>query len=346
MATRERIAPAALVARVTAHLRPWIRRWQRTRPARANARFGAAGGGLLTGGIAYTALFSVAAALTLGVTVFTAVLGNDAVLRDRVLDTVSDALPGLVDTGDGQGAIDPASLRVTAGLSITGVIAVVVLVLSAVSFMAALRTAVRAMFGQTAGGGNAFAGKLRELAGLVGMGLAVLVSAVLTLGLTSAVHWLLSAVGLGPGAGWVVQGVGVLVSFVVDAVMFALILVVLAGVHPPRRELRRGAVIAGVGLGAVRLLGTSVVAGSTGKNALLASFAVVATLLIWVNLVSRIVLLAAAWVADPPLVAPPDGESSPDKESSPDEEDSPDGVGSHDGVDSSVAREVAPERRR
>lgn len=301
MTTRVRSMPAALVARVSERVRPWVRRWQRTRPARANARFGAAGGGLLTGGIAYAALFSVAAALTLGVTVFTAVLGRDAALRARVLDTISGTLPGLIDTGDGQGAIDPDALRLTAGLSITGVIAVVVLVGSAVSFMAALRTAVRAMFGRTRAGGNVFTGKLRELAGFVGMGLAVLVSAVLTLGLTSAVHWLLSTLGIGTGAGWVVQVIGVLVSFLVDAGMFVLILVVLAGVHPPRRDLLVGAVIAAVGLGAVRLLGTSVVAGSTGKNALLASFAVVATLLVWVNLVSRIVLLAAAWVADPPL---------------------------------------------
>ena len=44
--------------------------WRVTRPARALARFGSAGGGLLTGGIAYATLFSLFAALTLGWTVF------------------------------------------------------------------------------------------------------------------------------------------------------------------------------------------------------------------------------------------------------------------------------------
>ena len=59
-----------------------------TRPARANARFGARSGGVLTGGIAYAALFSVFAALTIGYTIFMAVLGDNDELRQQVLDAV------------------------------------------------------------------------------------------------------------------------------------------------------------------------------------------------------------------------------------------------------------------
>jgi membrane protein len=35
----------------------------------------------------------------------------------------------------------------------------------------------------------------------------------------------------------------------------------------------------------------------------LASFAVIVTLLVWINLIARIVLLAAAWTADPPATS-------------------------------------------
>jgi len=87
---------------------------------------------------------------------------------------------------------------------------------------------------------------------------------------------------------------------VVDAATFVLVVVVLAGLHPPRRDLLRGALIAAVGIGVVRVLGTGVVASSAGHNPLFASFAVLVTLLVWVNLLARIVLLAAAWTADPP----------------------------------------------
>lgn len=273
--------------------------WQRTRAARANARFGAAGGGVLTGGIAYSALFSVFAGLTIGFTVFMAVLGGNAALRQDVLNTLATSLPGLVDTGDGDGLLKPEDLVVSAGLNVAGVIAVVVLVLSATAAMAALRTAVRAMFGANTAGGNAVHGKLRELAGFAGMASAVLVSAVLSIAVTTAASWLLALVGLGDAAGAVVSILGIAVAFVVDAGIFALVVVVLAGQHPPRRDLLGGAAISAVGIGAVRLLGTSVVAGSVGNNALLASFAVLVTLLIWINLIARIVLLAAAWTADP-----------------------------------------------
>src|SRR5659263_727172 len=129
-------------ARITA-LSAW---WQQTRAARANARFGAAGGGVLTGGIAYAALFSVFAALTIAYTVFVGVLGHDVVLRASVLRTVSASLPGLVDSGSGDGLVTTGDLVLGAGLNIAGVVAVVVLLMSATSALAALRTAVRAMF--------------------------------------------------------------------------------------------------------------------------------------------------------------------------------------------------------
>jgi membrane protein len=279
--------------------------WQRTRPGRANARFGSAGGGVLSGGIAYSALFSLFAALTIGFTILMAVLGGNDALRQRVIDTLAASLPGLIDTGDGQGLVQPSDLVLTVGLNVTGLIAVVVLLVSATGCMASLRAAVRAMFGASGLPSNAVFGKLRELAGLAGMAVAVLVSAVLTVAVTSAADWLLGLAGLSDGTGLLVQVLGTAVAFVVDGATFALIVVVLAGLRPPGRDLVAGSLIAAVGIGAVRLLGTSVVAGSAGKNALLASFAVIVTLLVWVNLLARIVLLAAAWTADPPAVTSP-----------------------------------------
>lgn len=295
---------AGLVARAKAVL-AW---WQRTRAARANTRFGAAGGGVLTGGIAYATIFSVFAGLTIGYTVFMAVLGNNDELRQSLLDTIDANLPGLIDTGDGAGGIiDPDTLVLSTGLGIAGIIAFVVLLVSAISAMAALRTAVRAMFGAEAAGGTIVGSKLRELGGFAGIGLALLLSAVLTIATTTAADWALGALGLSGSevAGIVLRVAGILVALVFDAATFALIVVVLAGQRPAWRDLRQGMLVAGVGLGVVRVLGTSLVAGSVGRNAVLASFAVIVTLLVWINLIARIVLLAAAWTADPPPPADP-----------------------------------------
>ncbi len=271
----------------------------RTRPLRATARFGSAGGGLLTGGIAYSALFSVFAALTIGFTIFTAVLGQSDALHQNVLDALAASLPGLVDTGDGQGLMKPSDLVLTVGLNVTGLIAVVVLIVSATGALAALRSAVRAMFGLPRLGANAVVGKLRELAGFAGLAVAVLVSAVGTIAVTGAADWLLRLLGVSDGTGLVVRIAGLAVAFVVDAAIFAGLIVVLANVHPPRRDLLLGSMIAAVGIGGLRLLGASVVARSVGTNPLFASFAVIVTLLIWVNVLARIILLAAAWTANP-----------------------------------------------
>ncbi|WP_421732652.1 YihY/virulence factor BrkB family protein [Cellulomonas sp.] len=284
--------------------------WKQTRPARANARFGARGGGVLTGGIAYAALFSVFAALTISYTVFMAVLGGNDELRQKVLDAVNESLPGLIDTGDG-GMIKPDSLELSGGLTLTGIIAVVVLLLSAIAAMAALRTAVRAMFGEEGAGGNAVLGKARELGGFAGMAFAVLLSALVTTGVASAASWILDSLGWGSAATVVARVLAILVAFVIDAATFLLIVWVLADERPAWWDLRWGAVIAGVGIGIVRILGTSVVAGSVSKNPLFTSVAVIVTLLVWINLIARIVLLAAAWTADPPLVDAPTSKEGP-----------------------------------
>lgn len=282
----------------------WV---QRTRPARANARFGYKGGGLLTGGIAYATLFSVFAGLTIGYTVFMAVLGKNEKLRESVVTAISNTLPGIIKSSpdDKTGVIDPTSLKLSTGLTTAGIVAFVVLVLSAISATAALQTAVRAMFTDE-GGGNAIAGKARQLGGFAAFAVAILVSAILTTAMASVTQWVLGRLDWGGGTTSALRVVGALVAFVIDAGMFVLVVRFLAGQRPPWRDQLWGAAIAAVGIGVVRWLGTSVVAGSATRNPALAPFAVIVTLLVWVNLIARIVLLASAWTANPPLrVAPP-----------------------------------------
>ncbi|WP_456844116.1 YihY/virulence factor BrkB family protein [Cellulomonas sp. P5_C6] len=299
----DRSSPAArpsLVARGKASY-AW---WQHTRPGRANARFRRRSGGVLSGGIAYAALFSVFAALTISYTAFIAVLGDNDELRERVLDAVDTTYPHLLDTGDGQGALDPTTLELSTSLTAAGIIAVVVLLLSAVAAMTALRRSVRAMFASELAG-NPMLGKARDLGGFVGLAFAVLLSAILTTGVGTVASWLLDALGWSGLTTLVLRTLGIAVAFVIDAALFMLVVRVLAGENPPWPDLLRGSAIAATGLGIVRTLGTTVVAGSVSKNPLFTSVAVLVTLLVWVNLIARIMLVAAAWTADPPYVEPP-----------------------------------------
>ncbi|GEK22669.1 YihY/virulence factor BrkB family protein [Cellulomonas xylanilytica] len=289
-------AKPSLGARAAAGYR-W---WRHTRPGRASARFHARSGGVLAGGIAYAALFSVFAALALSYTVLITVLGDNVGLQERVLVAVDSTYPRLLDTGDGQGVLDPASLELPSSRTLTGVVAVVVLLLSAIAAMTALRRAVRAMFAARLTG-NMMLGKARDLGGFVGMVLVVLVSALLTTGVGTVASWVLDALGWDGLTTLVLQALGVLVAFLVDAAIFLLVVRVLAGEDPPRPDLLRGALLAATGLGIARMLGTAVIASSVSRNPLVTSVAVLVTVLVWVNVVARIVLLAAAWTADPPF---------------------------------------------
>lgn len=272
-------------------------RWQETRAGRTLAQYDLANGSVLCGGMAYAALFSLFAALTLGYTLFVRVLGGNADLRAAVLTQVDTWVPGLVDTGSG-GVLTPSDLVLSTGISWTSVVAVAVLLWSATNFMGALRTSVRAMFGLTENGANPVTERLRQLLGFVLLGVGVLVTAAASVVVSAAVPWTLDRVGLGEGAGWAVRAVGFLLTVVLDAAVVAAAIRFVGGVRPARRDLLLGSLAVGIVAGGLRLLGTEVIASTATRNALLASFAVVVTLLVLVNLLARILLLASAWMSE------------------------------------------------
>ncbi|WP_245605991.1 YihY/virulence factor BrkB family protein [Promicromonospora kroppenstedtii] len=286
-------------------------RWEATRPGRALSRFNTANGAVLSGGMAYAALFSLFAALAIGYTVFVRVLGGDADLRVAVLDQIDTWLPGLVDTGHG-GVLSPADLVISTGLSWTSAVAALVLLWSATNFMGALRTSVRAMFGETNDHGNPVTDRLRQLLGFVLLGVGVLVTAAASVAVSAAVPWTLESLGLDGGAvSFAVRAGGALVTLALDAVVVAAVVRYVGGVRTEWRELMYGSLAVGVVAGGLRYLGTEVISNAATRNALLASFAVVVTILVLVNLLARVLLMACAWMADPPA---PQAERAPENE--------------------------------
>ena len=288
---------ASLVSRVQRVLE-W---WKGTRPARSLTRYSQANGGLLCGGIAYSAIFSLFAGLTIGYTAFMAVLGSNAELRDSLLRSIDSAFPGLITIDGTTGLIDPDQLVMTASFTIASIVAVVVLLFSAISCMGAIRSSVRVMFALPPGGGNMLLAKARDLAGFVGVALTILVSAALGIVLSSATGWVLNLLGIEGTSRLLLPVVAFVASFVIDMGAFALVVVLLAGVRPPRSDLLLGSALAATAFGAIRFLGTSVVARGAESNPIVLSFTVIVTLLIWINLSARILLTAAAFTADLPL---------------------------------------------
>ncbi|WP_240643872.1 YihY/virulence factor BrkB family protein [Antribacter gilvus] len=273
-------------------------RWQASRPGRTLERYDERNGSLLCGGMAYAALFSLFAALAIGYTILMRVLGGNPTLRDAVLDEVDLWVPGLVDRGGG-GALEPEDLMVTTALSVTSVVAVLVLLFSATGFMGALRTAIRAMFDLGDETPNPVVTRLVQLAGFLLLGVAVLTSAGLSVAVSSLTPLLLDLVGVPDSVSTVtVRVLGLLVGLVLDALVVLGVLRLVGGVRPPSRELLLGSLSVAVVAGGLRYLGTAAIVGVASRNALLGSFVVVATVLVLVNFLGRVLLLACAWMAE------------------------------------------------
>jgi membrane protein len=84
--------------------------------------------------------------------------------------------------------------------------------------------------------------------------------------------------------------------FVLDAVVLAALFRLLAAIRIPRRRLLAGALLGAIGLGVLKTLGSALLGGAT-NNPLIASFAVLAGLLLFFNLVCQVILIAASWIA-------------------------------------------------
>ena len=273
---------------------------RRTRVGRTLIRYGTARGALMAGGIAYTGMFSVFAVLVIGVSMLMAMLGNRPTLRAAVVDSINSLLPGVIDTGNGQGLVSVEQLTLTSALNLGSVVAAGALLYSVISLLGTLKIALRAMFGLVNPVMRPMIGQLANIAGFLVIVAGVLVTAVASVVTTTLSGNVGRALGLpdsltGTGA-WLTT---LLISFLIDTGVLAL-LITICGVRPPRRDLTLGCMLGAFALGVLRQVGTGAVS-SVSRNPLLASFAAIAVLVLWLHLTSRTVLLVAAWMANPPL---------------------------------------------
>ncbi|WP_159626087.1 YihY/virulence factor BrkB family protein [Actinomyces sp. zg296] len=278
-----------------------IDRYKSSRLGRALARYAMARGALLAGGIAYTGLFSVFSALAIGVTILMGLLGSRPALRDRVLEQIDQALPGVIDTGSG-GLVTIDQLTLGSALNIGSLAAVGALLYSAAALMGVLKTALRAMFGIARLPENPVRAWAWNLVALLVMMTGVLATAAASALTTALAGSTASLIGLPAwlsGAGSHVAAV--VISFLIDAAVLALLLAA-CGIRVPRKDLAEGACLGAVAFGALREIGSRAV-GSTWHNPLLASFAAIVILILWLHLASRTLLMIAAWIANPPRPA-------------------------------------------
>ena len=267
-----------------------------SRPFEAWKRYTIANGNLLAAGVAYFAFFSIFPALTLAFAVFGFILKDRPDIMQTLVDSVNEALPGMVKTADTPNGVISIEAPSSLTLTLTGIIAFVTLLLAGLGWVGALRTGIRGLFGLKASNDNVVLRRVRDLFTLVTLGIAILVSAVVTSAVGGWAGTIAGWLGL-TGSGPIVGVLGFLLGVALDTAIMVILLRMLSRVPLPWHNVRDGAVLGALAITVLKLVGGFLV-GHVTSNPILGAVAVSVGLLFWLNLMSRVVLLSAAWAAN------------------------------------------------
>lgn len=297
---KKAMAQKGIGAKVTA----LMQLYRHSRVGRALARYGYQRGRLAAGGISYMALFSIAAAVAVGWTIFAHLFARDPELQSSVAQAVNQLLPGVIaDPATGtKGLLDPAELEIGRGNLIAGIVAFCIAVYSASRVVRYLSDGIRSMFGLLAYPKNLLKVYPRYLLGLVLLTSSVFATAALSLASNWLDNWLTETLKLSHSLrdSLTFDTASILIPLVVDFVTFALTVRFVAAVRVPKRALLLGATAFALAAAVLREASELVVNSST--NPLVIAAATVGTLLLWVNLLARTALICCAWMANPPAV--------------------------------------------
>ncbi|SEB91917.1 YhjD/YihY/BrkB family envelope integrity protein [Microbacterium hydrocarbonoxydans] len=271
-------------------------RWAlRLRPVRAFLLYSERRGAMLADSVTYRALFSVFAAVLLGFSVAALWLAGNPEAWRAIIDAVQSVVPGLIGEN---GVVDPADLREPLSLSIAGAVSTVALIGSALGAVGSLRTAVRVLAGTAHDDVLFIWVLLRNLLLAVGVAALFVAAAAVTFVGRLGISWVSGLLGIpedSPVATWSLRIISLLVVLALDTVLIAGVFRLLSGVHASARSLWIGALVGGVGLLVLQELSGLFIGGAT-SNPLLASFASLLALLIWLNLSTQVILIACAYI--------------------------------------------------
>lgn len=275
-----------------------IRRLLQLRIVRAALLYTGRRGPMLADAVTYRALFSVFAAVLLGFSAAALWLSQDAVAWTAVVSAVDSAVPGLIATGDDKGIVDLDDIKAPGGLSVAGVSSLIGLIGSALGAIGSMRNAVRTIAGTESADVVWYLVLLRSVLLALIIGGSFVAAAGLTFAGELIVGWFAGIVGVAGDSAvvfWTVRLLSMVTVFALDAVLIAAVYRMLSGVRASAGVLWGGAAIGAVGLLVLQEL-SSLFVGGAKSNPLLASFASLLALLLWLNLSSQVILLASALI--------------------------------------------------
>ena len=261
-------------------------------------------GFLLAAAISYQSLFAMCSVIYTAFAVVGIWLGGSAPAVAGLISIINSYIPGIIGKEEGQGLVtetDVAEIaQQSAGvLAITGAVAFVVALWTAIGFVTFTRRAVRDIFGLPFDTRNYVLLKARDFVAAAMFGLALLIGAALAGVTTGVIEAVFEFFGWKSSSGWVwIAGrlASALVAFVINTAALAALIRFLTGTSLRWRLILPGAALGGGAL-VVLQLGAGLLLYYSPSNPLLATFSVFIGFLLWFRLVGIVILVAASWVA-------------------------------------------------
>ncbi|MGO3886353.1 MAG: YihY/virulence factor BrkB family protein [Mycetocola sp.] len=253
-------------------------------------------GNLLAAGMSFQSVFAVFAAVFVGFSIFGLFLSANTELFNALVEIVNGVVPGLLGE---DGVIKTSSLLKQSIISWTGVIALAGLLWTAIGWLYSTRQAIRTVFRLPRDARPFVRQKLADLMLAAAFGAVLVASAAVSALGSQLWEWILGTTGIGTTSVWATVGssaAGFVIAAALNFVVLATMYRVLAHIPIPRQLLFQGAGLASAGVAVLGLFAGIIVSGAS-KNPLLATFAVFAGLMIWFNMVSRVILIGASWIA-------------------------------------------------
>ena len=288
-------------------------------PVRVWRHFLQHNGFLLAAGVSYQALFAIFAAIYLAFAIAGLWLGGSSMAVDRVIDFINMYIPNLIKTQGGvftPAQVQEIAANTTGVLSITGLIALVTVIWTAIGWVTFSRRATRDIFGLPPDLRSYVLLKARDLLAAVIFGVALIAGSILSSASAAALSWILSLLGWDSGSDGLNVSIRigtVLVSFALLSAALAAMVRFLTGTSLQWRTIWPGALLGG-GAMTVLQFGAGFLLSYTPTNPLLATFAIFVGLLLWFRINGVVMLVASSWIAvaaqdrDLPLVAQTEAE--------------------------------------
>ncbi|WP_103353006.1 inner membrane protein YhjD [Amycolatopsis sp. CA-128772] len=273
---------------------------------RANDAFTERYGNHYAAAITYFSVLSVIPILMVAFAVVGLAVNNDPAIIKQISDSIKQSVPAGLQTLV-TGIVD-AALKSGSGVGIFGLL---IALYSGIGWMANLRDALTAQWGQEKQAQPFVKQTAKDLVALVGLGLALIVSFALTAVGGGVGRFLLKLVDLDQAAwaNFLLRVATIVLGLLANTLVFLWVIARLPREQVALRSAVKGAVFASVGFVILQQAATFYLASVTNSPAF-ALFGPVIGLLVFANLVSRFLLLVTAWTATAKenqrkVVAPP-----------------------------------------